>query len=537
MGLMLKTQRDEKLRADWYGVYTASDGKRKVVNLNIRWQGTPPASGRVGDAGDGAFERSREKAEDELARFVDESRRKGRSETLTERLIESKTGRAVEYTRIDELPERWRQIGRAAQPSEAHLSNCDAHFARFVSYMNENAPGKRHLYEVNEDDVKGFVELLRRTLAPATAQYGVRLLNKAFERCLPVGAKNCFADYVGQRGHPFAVIHRKPFSPEELKALLFTSRDDPFLFPLIVCAASTGMRRGDVCRLKWEDVDLSANGLTVKTSKTGADVEIEIWPILRGVLEQAKPKRKGFVWPEAARLLEDNPHALSRRFKNVVAVALGGFIPEAAPEPVPLADMLNDAFEAICKQVPEGTRRERMRDVIQRYANGQGVRQIQKETGISRATISADLNAVELWTGRPFNRRGAGRQSKQSMGAAVQRLTRMQREGGQNAASIYDWHALRTTWITLALAAGVPIEIVRRVTGHASVEIVLKHYFRPGREQFRAALANALPEVLTGEKAKRLSAGDELAELAAKIQTNTATPTEKKRLRLLAAKV
>ena len=35
-------------------------------------------------------------------------------------------------------------------------------------------------------------------------------------------------------------------------------------------------------------------------------------------------------------------------------------------------------------------------------------------------------------------------------------------------------NALRATWVTLALAAGVPVELVRRVTGHASVEIVLK---------------------------------------------------------------
>ena len=34
-------------------------------------------------------------------------------------------------------------------------------------------------------------------------------------------------------------------------------------------------------------------------------------------------------------------------------------------------------------------------------------------------------------------------------------------------------------WYALALAAGVPVELVRRVTGHATVETVLKHYFRP----------------------------------------------------------
>ena len=42
-------------------------------------------------------------------------------------------------------------------------------------------------------------------------------------------------------------------------------------------------------------------------------------------------------------------------------------------------------------------------------------------------------------------------------------------------------HSFRVTWITLALAAGVPLELVQRVTGHRTVEVVMKHYFRQGR--------------------------------------------------------
>lgn len=40
------------------------------------------------------------------------------------------------------------------------------------------------------------------------------------------------------------------------------------------------------------------------------------------------------------------------------------------------------------------------------------------------------------------------------------------------------------------------MELVRRVTGHGSVDIVLKHYFRPGREQFRTALQSAMPSFM-----------------------------------------
>ena len=64
---------------------------------------------------------------------------------------------------------------------------------------------------------------------------------------------------------------------------------------------------------------------------------------------------------------------------------------------------------------------------------------------------------------------------------------------------VHDFHSLRTTWITIALTAGVPMELVRRVTGHQTVDIVLKHYFRPGRQEFQRVVLGSMPRLLTGE--------------------------------------
>ena len=46
--------------------------------------------------------------------------------------------------------------------------------------------------------------------------------------------------------------------------------------------------------------------------------------------------------------------------------------------------------------------------------------------------------------------------------------------------------------------------------GHRTAEIVLKHYFQPGREDFRRALESAMPKLLmNGAKSK----DDQLREL------------------------
>lgn len=79
------------------------------------------------------------------------------------------------------------------------------------------------------------------------------------------------------------------------------------------------------------------------------------------------------------------------------------------------------------------------------------------------------------------------------------------------------WHSFRTTFITLALSAGMPEELVRRVTGHATVDVVRKHYFRPGREQFRKAMQKAMPKLfLDGQTSAREEMGEIIKGMTAK---------------------
>ena len=85
-------------------------------------------------------------------------------------------------------------------------------------------------------------------------------------------------------------------------------------------------------------------------------------------------------------------------------------------------------------------------------------------------------------------------------------------------ASVRDFHSFRVTWVTLALTAGVPLELVQKVTGHKTSEIVLKHYFQPGREAFRQTLQIAMPNLLTnGQKSPK----EEMVEILNKMMAKT----------------
>lgn len=48
----------------------------------------------------------------------------------------------------------------------------------------------------------------------------------------------------------------------------------------------------------------------------------------------------------------------------------------------------------------------------------------------------------------------------------------------------------------IVLTGGVPLDLVQKVNGHKTTEILLKHCFQPGREAFRQALSAAMPALL-----------------------------------------
>jgi integrase len=177
--------------------------------------------------------------------------------------------------------------------------------------MGERNPSAQYLYEVDRKDVEAYLKKLQAEYAPKTVRDHLKLLNKSFSRHLPVGTSNPFAELVGRRSSKGeGTMHREPFTAKELEKLLDASRDDDFLYPLVVTAACTGMRRGDVCGLRWDAVKLDEGVLEVKTSKTGASVEIPIFGLLGEVLEN-REQDGDLVFPEAAEMAAKNPDGLT----------------------------------------------------------------------------------------------------------------------------------------------------------------------------------------------------------------------------------
>jgi len=93
-------------------------------------------------------------------------------------------------------------------------------------------------------------------------------------------------------------IVTEDLTPEQLQALLEAIEQDPHPVagPMMLCALFTGMRRGEMFRLKWIDLDFERGFITIRNPKGGIDQTIPMNQRARELFE-AMPHESEFIFP------------------------------------------------------------------------------------------------------------------------------------------------------------------------------------------------------------------------------------------------
>jgi len=478
----------------WYARFRV-DGIIRQVPLETLIDGERPA--KITGEGDRRFERSRGKALEEFKEVVRKFRGDPTAEKTLQRLVEIKTGREANFPKVADLPALWEAIPRRREPNDRYSEQCKGVLKRFAAFVATAQPSAAEFVKVTPETTKAFMDgEAARGLSPKTWNDTLKLLRTTFKR-LHSQLNDGTNPFHGLITKATETVNRDPYSIPEMKAIMDASLADPFIRPVIITGMCTAMRRGDCCLLKWDDVDLDEGYITVKTSKTGETVDIPMFPMLRDVLMEAKKHKSAYCFPEAAAMYQKNPDGITWRVKQVLTVAFRErAIAEGTALPVLPEDEVQRRATAYLAPLGDSKRTRHMRQIFDLYHAGKGINEVMAETGLSRGTVSGLLNDIEKHIECAFIR-GKVR-------GTTGDLLQNERGNGARRASVHDFHSFRVTWITLALAAGVPLELVQRVTGHRTVAIVLKHYFRPGREDFRETIMAAMPELLTGPTHGRL---------------------------------
>ena len=233
------------------------------------------------------------------------------------------------------------QKPRARKPSEKHAATKRTIWGDFLAFMQGEHPEVENLIDVTEAHAQEYIALLQnngRYDKSITYSRGAGKSFRTITRIKKDGALSArslqlyqmvlaevfslLAKDAGLQDNPFASIRRaKPdaenreaFTPDELQTI-YDNLDD-FTRPLFMMAVWTGLREGDICTLKWSEVDLVRRLITRKTRKTGATVQIPISDQLYSLLVTTPRTESEYVFPEHANMYLTNSSGVSYRIKQ-----------------------------------------------------------------------------------------------------------------------------------------------------------------------------------------------------------------------------
>lgn len=109
-------------------------------------------------------------------------------------------------------------------------------------------------------------------------------------------------------------VAREVFTPHELRLIWNGIQDNAFCRPLFIVAANSGMTEGDICTLKWEEIDWASSYIRRIRRKTGTEIKLPLLPELASFLA-SQARGSDYVFPELAEMYLRQPSCVSERVK------------------------------------------------------------------------------------------------------------------------------------------------------------------------------------------------------------------------------
>jgi len=180
------------------------------------------------------------------------------------------------------------------------------------------------LNEISPDDISNFRNHLASKVSETTITNKIKAIRAMFTAaqkeglCLIEPTENLKLTRKASKGGRSS--GRRPFTLAELQKIKLESTGE--WKSMLIFGIYTGQRLGDLATLKWSDINLSADELSLSTRKTGRKVVIPFSsPLKEHVSELSKsPDDEILVHPNLAKAYERNGSAtLSNQFNTILA--------------------------------------------------------------------------------------------------------------------------------------------------------------------------------------------------------------------------
>lgn len=253
-------------------------------------------------------------------------------ETMRKNLIGERT------VKLSEAFAMAAQKPRSRYPSEKVLKNKESKWQDFVFFMEDNYPDVQNLSEVRVNHAEEYInyiqnhgrwgkkvsykkngkeftyEIQQESQSAYTANHRLMVIKEVFSKLFSDAGlyENPFGNIQKMTSDEYA---RDIFSEEEL--LLIKNNPDDFCTPLFTIGAMTAMRLGDVCTLRWDEIDFKfavIKKVLRKTRKKNKVTEIPILGTVYSYLKELKLNSKNdFVLPKQAEMYLNNSYGVSWR--------------------------------------------------------------------------------------------------------------------------------------------------------------------------------------------------------------------------------
>ncbi len=215
----------------------------------------------------------------------------GRQPTNNERRAAEQAAKEAEAGRWT-IARLWVEY-RAANEHKRRIALVDDY--RYRMYL-EPAFGSKEPSEIDPLSIDRLRVKMSKIRKPATVHNTLELLR----RIIHYGSNRNLCEPL-----PFKIQlpklnnHRtEDLTPDQLQALLAAIEEDahPVAGPMMLCALYTGMRRGEMFKLKWSDLDFERGFILLRDPKGGTDQTIPMNPMARKLFESI-PREFEFVFP------------------------------------------------------------------------------------------------------------------------------------------------------------------------------------------------------------------------------------------------
>lgn len=177
-----------------------------------------------------------------------------------------------------------------------HLKGIVQDENRFKKHLQPTF-GNKTPEDLNSFEVNSFRVNLLKELKPAT----VKNILELFRRLCRFGEKNNLCDapnFIIQMPKVNNII-TEYLSPDALKRLITAIDEDPDIqvANFMRMALFTGMRRGELFRLQWKDINFDRGFISIRNPKGGEDQEIPLNDTARNILKTHPRSDSPFVFP------------------------------------------------------------------------------------------------------------------------------------------------------------------------------------------------------------------------------------------------